>query len=430
MIDKSDRNIFDKYWVIHNTQHTSNHFDNLFRDYIYEKQKEFQEAKDDLPKIPRGNPKATHLNQMIKDCHCHICDRPAAKGSDAYKNIQRLLPENYPTPQAKGAKYIHENDFMRLSHVQSGLQLDLDTFSEAAENSINIYFKLDQKRVELKDKIETIKDRIALVLTDVGVDNLDTGIQIGKKYKNLTEQLSRLNNTIGRLENKILEDNKEKEKLDLQFRKLFEGEVDEKLNQQMKYFGSLLTAAQDAKESQFNQLVKLLEKETNQHYENINIESGAFYGEIKFDKNPNEGYTANVYNSDGENVTDSMNTSQILSMQLSILFAILSTNKQKGLNKKYPLIADAPNSSFDPEKRKFLLREMGKTFDQSIIMMFEYLEKDDDRDNRYKVNQKELRNLKKEMKEANVKVNIVHLDIPNNINPKKLQELSIDIKPL
>lgn len=430
MIDQSDRNLFDEYWIIHGTQHTSNHFDNLFRKYIYEQQRELQEAKEDLPKIPRGNPKATHLNQMIKDCHCHICDRPAPKGSDAFKNIQRLLPENYPAPELTGKKYTHENDFLLLSRIQNALQLDLGSFQGASEKLKNKYFKLDQERVELKEKVETIKDRISLVLADTGVDNLEEGVQIGKKYKNLSEQLSRLNNSIGRLENQILEDNREKEKLDTQFQKLFEDEIDKRLTKQMKYFKSLLSATQDAKESQFNQLVKLLEKETNRHYENINKESGAFYGEIKFDKNTNEGYTAKVYNNNGENVTNNMNTSQILSMQLSILFAILSTNKRKGLNKKYPLIADAPNSSFDPEKRKFLLREMGETFDQSIIMMFEYLEKDEDRENRYRVNQKELKALKKEMKSNGIDVNIVHLDIPNKINPKKLQELSIDIKPL
>jgi len=197
----------------------------------------------------------------------------------------------------------------------------------------------------------------------------------------------------------------------------------------MKFFKSMLIAAKDAKESQFQMLVKLLEEKTNYHYENVNKESGAFYGEIRFHKNHHEGYTARVHDADDVDVTNNMNTSQILSMQLSILFAILSTNKEKGLNKKYPLIADAPNSSFDPEKRKFLLREMGRTFDQTIIMMFEYLEKDPSRSNRYKVNSKALKALKAEMKDSGIEVNVIHLDIPNDINPKKLQELSIDIKP-
>lgn len=430
MIDQSDRNIFDQYWVIHGTQHSSNHFDKLFGKYIYERQREFQEVEDNLPKIPRGNPKATHLNQMIQDCHCHVCDRAAPKGSEAYESIKRLLPENYPAPIPKGKKYIHENDFYALSRVQIGLQLNIKSFKGDSETLSDKYFKLDQKRVELKEKIESIKDKIALVLADVGIDNIDSGIQIGKNYKNLNEQSSRLNNKIGRLENQILEDDSQKKDLDAKLLNLLKlsGEIDESILKQMQFFNSLSVATKDAKEFVFNQLVNLLEKETNRHYENINIGSGAFYGEIKFDKNTNEGYTANVYNSDGENVTNNMNTSQILSMQLSILFAILSTNKQKGLNKKYPLIADAPNSSFDPEKRKFLLREMGETFDQSIVMMFEYLEKDDKRENRYRINQKELNLLKQEMAKSDVKLNVVHLDIPDKIDPKKLQELSIDIK--
>lgn len=425
LIDSADRNLFDSFWVINKTQHSANSYDKLYSDYIYEKQREINEAKENLPKIPRGNPTATHLNKMIIDRHCHVCDRPAPKGSDAYNHIEKLLPENYPSPKPDSREYIHDSEFKKMSQIQIGLLLNIDAFEQESEDLTTNYYKKEDKRVELKEKLENIKDKKSLVLTDAGLENLDSGVQIGKKYKNLSEQSSNLNNTIGRLENSILADNKEKEELEEKYQKSFAGEIDEKLTKQMKFFKSMLTATKHAKESQFLMLVKLLEEKTNQHYENINKESGAFYGEIKFHKNHTEGYTARIHDADDVDVTNNMNTSQILSMQLSILFAILSTNKEKGLNKKYPLIADAPNSSFDPEKRKFLLREMGRTFDQTIIMMFEYLEKDPDRQNRYKVNTKALKALKTEMKGSGIGVNIIHLDIPNNINPKKLQELSI-----
>ena len=38
---------------------------NLYRDYIYAKQRDLESTKDDLPKIPKGNPKATHIRQML-----------------------------------------------------------------------------------------------------------------------------------------------------------------------------------------------------------------------------------------------------------------------------------------------------------------------------------------------------------------------------
>lgn len=416
--------------MIHKTQYIGNQFDKLYKDYIYGKHKLIEESKEKLPQIPRGNPAATHIRKMLDDCHCHICNRPAPKDSPYYENIKRLLPENYPSTDLSDAKFIHEKEFEKLSKVQIGLHLNVSSFNEDANKITQNYFQLEQKRVELEEAIEDVWDRKSLVLSDLGLDSLDSGIKRGESYQNLNEQSGSIHNAIGRLENKISEENKEKEALEERYIKLFEGEIDESLRKQMQFFKSLVTATKDAKEQQFQMLVKLLEEETNRHYENINKESGAFYGIVKFHKNNREGYTARIHNNDGEDVTDNMNTSQILSMQLSILLAILSTNKQKGLNKQYPLIADAPNSSFDPEKRKFLLREMGKTFDQAIIMMFEYLEKDEKRTNRYRVNQDGLRDLKKEMKAVDVNLNIIHLDIPDNINPKKLEELSIDIKPL
>ena len=178
-------------------------------------------------------------------------------------------------------------------------------------------------------------------------------------------------------------------------------------------------------------LVNLLEQETNKHYENINKDTGAFYGEIKFHKNSNtEGYSAKIHDNNGEDIMANLNTSQIFAMQLSILLAILSTNKQKGLNRRYPLIADAPNSSFDPKKRKFLFKEIGRTFDQAIIMMFEYLKDDPNRENRFKVDINALMELKTALQAANKNINVILLDIPDNVNQKRLKELSIDLIPV
>jgi len=430
IIDQSDRNLFNKYWLIHGTEIVSNKFDALYKDYIYEKQKELKKAEEDLPELPKGNPTATHIRKMLDDEHCYVCDRKAPKGSEHYKKIERLLPKYYPTGKLDEAEFFHDKTFEKLSKAQIGIQLNADSFAKDFEDSTTEYHRLDQRRVDIEEKIEQLKDEVTLVLGTHGLSDIESGVNQGNQFKSLNTQSSQLSNFIGRLENQITDHNKEKEALEKEYQKLFAGEVDDKLNKQLRYYHSLVIATKDAKESQYESLVQLLESETNNHYENINKETGAFYGQIKFHKNSAEGYTAKIHNSNGDDITDSMNTSQVLSMQLSILFAILSTNKKQGLNKRYPLIADAPNSSFDPKKRKYLLKEISSTFDQSIVMMFEFLKNDQSRDSRYKVDKEGLEELKTELEADGLAVNVIFLDIPDNVNPKNRQELSVKIKQI
>lgn len=208
----------------------------------------------------------------------------------------------------------------------------------------------------------------------------------------------------------------------------------DKINPQIKkykaYFDDLLSAVKYGKDKEYERLVNMLEEQANKHYQNINKSSGAYEGTIKFERVGEEGYSSKIYNSNNEDRTSNMNTSQVLSMQLSILMAILSTNENKGLAKTYPLIADAPNSAFDYKKRAALLKEIAITFDQSIMMMFEYLVDDPSRLNRYKIDMDAIAQLKRTFGNLGVGLNIIHLDIPDGVNVKKLGELSIQIKPI
>ena len=157
---------------------------------------------------------------------------------------------------------------------------------------------------------------------------------------------------------------------------------------------------------------------------------GRFFGKVVFRQNSKGGYFPEIQNENGESVTSGMSTSQLLSMQFSILFAILSANKEYGFNKRYPLIADAPNSAFDAKKKKHLLRQIGTTFEQSIVMMFEYLDNDPGRVNRYKVDEKGISELLDTMRNEGVEVNVIMLDVPDGINSRDINELTVQIKNL
>lgn len=427
-LDTANRDLFERFWVIYGTEHSAKKFDGLYEAYVYSKHEDRRRAEKGLPPIPKGNPSATHLNKMLKDQRCNICNRPAEKGSEAYEHIKKLLPENYPVVEDNFETYLHDASLKELSSSISMVTHDANGFEDAAKESIKRYFTLKDDWKKLDEESRKVEEQKAILLSRYGVDSLESGVRQGEHYLALSEKKAMLSRAIGKYEARQVELFEEQRKINKNLEALLGDEIDPNLSKQMKYFESLLIATKEAKETQYNKLVDLLSSETNRHYEAINKYSGAFFGKVVFQLNSKGGYTPEIQNENGQDVTSGMSTSQILSMQFSILFAILSANKNYGFNKRYPLIADAPNSAFDAKKKKHLLRQMGTNFEQSIVMMFEYLEDDPDRVNRYKIDEEDLSELKDTMRSEGVNVNVVMLDVPDGINSRDINELTVKIK--
>ncbi len=428
ILDSANRDLFKSYWVIHGTEHIAKKYEELREVYIYSKHEDRKRAENGLPPIPKGNPSAAHLNKMLKDEHCNICNRPAKKGSEAYEHIKKLLPENYPKVEDNFDPYHHEVPLQNLSSSKYRVTHHVDTFEDAAAAIIQRYFILKDRWKKLDEESRKTEEQKSILLSRYGLTSVEAGIRQGAQYVSLSEKKAKLSKEFGKLENQkeeLLEEQKKKNK-DLE--DLLGDEMDPVLSRQMKYFESLLFATKEAKEAQYNKLVGLLSEETNRHYEAINKHSGAFFGRVVFRQNSMGGYFPEIQNENGEDVTSGMSTSQLLSMQFSILFAILSANKEYGFNKHYPLIADAPNSAFDAKKKQHLLRQIGTTFEQSIVMMFEYLVNDPERANRYKVDEQGISELVDTMRKEEVDVNIIMLDVPDSVNSRDINELTVQIK--
>lgn len=430
ILDKANRDLFEVFWVIHGTEHMAKKFEDLREAYIYSRHEDRSRAENGLPPIPKGHPSAAHLNKMLKDENCNICNRPAKKGTEEYEHIKKLLPENYPNVEDNFHPYHHEGPLQKNESSKYIVTHHATDFEAAAGEMINRYFVLKDRWKELEEESRKTEEQKAILLSRYGLESVELGIRQGDQYMSLSDKKAKLSKEIGRLEVRKEELSEEQRKKNKDLENLLGDEMDPILSKQMKYFESLLSAAKEAKEAQYNKLVDLLSVETNRHYEAINKHSGAFFGEVVFRQNSKGGYKPEIQNENGESVTSGMSTSQLLSMQFSILFAILSANKEYGFNKRYPLIADAPNSAFDSKKKKHLLRQIGTTFEQSIVMMFEYLKNDPDRANRYKVDEEDISELLDTMRDEGVDVNVIMLDVPDGINSRDINQLTVQIKNL
>lgn len=430
VIDRSDRSLFASCLIAYGTRDVANRFEELYQQYIYNKQEEIRAKSKNIPIIPRGVPQETHLRKMIKDERCHVCNQSATKGTPAYEHLNSLLPENYPTTIILDDND-HQKVFKSVYSSQAIVSLEYDSFKKRHESDKAKFTDIKKRQIKVKREIEKCEEEKIHLITNFGVSSIGHGVGIANKYRRLNEKTLSISTDIATIQSSLRVKLAKQEKLDLELMELLKDKMDPSINKKYQFFKSLKYAMKEARKSQFAKMIQLLEDQTNFHYDNINLTSGAFLGKIKFKRiDATEGYSIQIVDYRGEDVTSNMNTSQILTMQLSILLGILSTNKQKGLNKRYPLIADAPNASFDIKKRKFLFKEIANTFDQAVIMMFEYLINDSNRKNRYALDQVAIEDLRDEVQKSGKDLNIIMLDIPDEIDPKKLSELSIEIKQL
>ena len=277
ILDRANRDLFECFWVIHGTEHIAKKFEELNEVYIYSKHEDRRRAKEGLPPIPKGNPSVTHLNKMLKDERCNICNRPAEKGSEAYEHIKRLLPDNYPKIEDDFDPYHHEGSMQKLSSSKHTITHHATGFEAAAEGIIERYFLLKDKWKKLEEESRKTEEQKVILLSRYGLESVEGGMRQGDQYLSLSEKKARLSKKIGKQEvrkEELLEEQRKKNK---ELEDLLGDEIDPTLSLQMKYFESLLFATKEAKEAQYTKLVELLSQETNRHYEAINKYSGAFF---------------------------------------------------------------------------------------------------------------------------------------------------------
>ncbi|TXB62121.1 AAA family ATPase [Phaeodactylibacter luteus] len=431
MLDNANRDLFKSFWVAHGTNEVQEKFEELVQDYEFKRVASEKIKKKDKPKDLESLYLHDHIHDMLNKEHCTICDRPATKDSDAYKNIQKWLPREDKPLNEKLATPFHQafqlSDLRRSLNVISNYS---DSFKHDFVQQRRLFFELKSKRKQLDEENRRIEEEKEKLLSKYNITSIDAGIRLGDRIRRYNEKTASLREEIVRLEERKKVLTEEKAEKDQALDKLHEGDIDPILRKQKDYFGDLLAATKTAKDQQYKKLVDLLTREANRHYEAINKHSGAFYGKIVFKQNNKGGYSPEIHNENGTNETAGINTAQLLSMQFSILFAILSANKEYGFNKRYPLIADAPNSAFDAKKKKLLLRQIGTTFEQSIVMMFEYLTNDPERANRYKIDKPGIRELIDTLEEEGVPMNIYMLDIPDGVNSRDINKLTVQIKKI
>jgi DNA sulfur modification protein DndD len=355
----------------------------------YDKQKGINEGKRQLTQelfndaipLPEGVPSRAHMQEMLKDELCKICNRPAKKGSDPYKFMLKRLEQYLQTQQPKKSKgtddlFLFKFDFTnRLFNLSANHEDNLVRLRKT-RNSITELFEFNRDR---KKELEELEEKLAkeqeerdkiVGSSSIGEERLTNVLKSynvwQRDLKGHSRDLADHKRDFDEIEGQLKKRREEKDNIDMKTANNF----------LIKTRGILRDIEQifkDTKERKFDEFIQLLQDKANHIFAEINVD--AFTGNIIFVKKEIAGKTTvniELQEEDG-NIIHRPNQSLSTSMHISILFAISELARQTR-EENFPMIFDAPTSSFGETKTTRFLNLIYDTGNQKILLIKDFLE--------------------------------------------------------
>ena len=355
--------------------------------------KEIQKLANDATPLPWNLPDKETMQEMIDDEICKVCGRPAEKGSDAYNFMVNKLNEylDHIRKESESAKQqealvkpLFENTYINELHTRS-IQLSGDTEQElmglataiADRLSIVQSRKQDLERVN-KDltEAEDAKMQLLIQTPDLTEEML---IKNFKDFKGLSDSSKRASLDLQEL-------NHELEVLEAQ-----KQELKERQNQIVPSNGivrvyqkvhitleRIMKAFEAAKNRNVEEFIQTLEEQANIYLKKLNADD--FRGVIKIKRTADGSARINLYSSN-DTLIANPGGAQKTTMYMSVLFAISKITTLKR-DEDYPLIFDAPTSSFGEFKEDIFYNIIDNIDKQCVIFTKDLLRYDRDTEKR------------------------------------------------
>ena len=382
---------------------------NIEEDYKKKQEEEFdkvktEKAKSELEKIAWKMNDVEKMKYMLRTHRCAICGTEALEGSVTYDFIKQrihdvielLTPK--PTdnqPELKkfyAAENIEELKKMgeKLADEESKTHVDIEGIPKAIQDKFDQNQKWRKGILERNSMLEKTNKKIAqLNASSVSGVNL-------LEFANDIESVNRWyeqRETAGVEKNKLLQITIPKIKEELQKKreeqkKLLKTTGNDSLYDIFMFFRDFCNAVESTEEATTEELLKSLSKNANVFLSQLNVDD--FTGVIRIYMHLGN-LTIDLEDRNGKVITNP-NTSLLTTMHISILLAISELTKESQ-KAEYPLIFDAPTSSFDEGKDKSFYDCLNANIDkQCIVVTKSFLYKDDD-SGEYRIDHEALKKL-------------------------------------
>jgi DNA repair exonuclease SbcCD ATPase subunit len=362
-------------WITLGFEHVVDDFKNKikeFRQKRYEK-KALQNAAENPGEyfsfLPINSPDAVSLENMIDEEHCFVCDRPAKYGTEPHNYLLKL--KNRTNPSSNKKEFV-KND---LEDFFGNLQISATPFCNKFENIPQSVLRTKEKEIELRNRVDKInKDvkslksqRKDILISGSDDDNGNDSVTIINQYKGAIRRMEQASSRIDRYQGNIKGLRNDISKTQEEIKKLRPQDIPEGYTFSYEISADLAEATEKAKERVFNNMVKLLEKHANNHFQSLIKYNDLSGGVLKFEKSPSGSIIFNYIDKSG-NIQSGASTGFQRMKIFSVVMAIISANTSQY---NYPLLADAPISEFGDGFIQAFFEETGKIFPQSIVLVKE-----------------------------------------------------------
>jgi DNA sulfur modification protein DndD len=389
--DNYTESLFDQSWILQNFNDYYDEFSKIIDKASKERskaQKKFHEEEGlkrlgiihGKTPLPVYVPNKEIMQQLLDEEVCKVCNREAKKGSDAYAFMNEKLNELIKSEQPDiDDKELFLTDTVRdLDTIKAVHDRDKRSFNGIKEEIKEIMDFNDARKLDIKDhekEIKKLQDEIDKVTGKSG----HTSESAKSSYNTLSSILSKkqeeeydrnkylveIKDKEEELSNKQLD----KDKMDNESGSTAEKDTRDILRDISKIFN-------DTKTDKFHLFIDKIENVSNKFLKEINVDS--FTGEIKFERNISK-YTNSVklqLRLKNNKLFSSPNQSLLTSVYISILFSVSELSKET-TEEYFPLIFDAPTSTFDNKKISQFLNSIYNTPTQKIIVTKDYVIQDE-----------------------------------------------------
>lgn len=392
--------LLDKYWILRAFPHVLDEFHQKAAAFSKEKRKldrieterrAMEKGKREMvntlvngaTKLPWYVPNKETMQEMIDEEICKVCGRPARKGTPEYEfmlnKLNEFLANSQATPHPEAEEkpyfphyYVEEID--KISNRLSGwsekeIAEIAPTISDRLESIQAYRQRFEQAKKDLQEA-EDEKTKLLIQTPGIPESLLEKGF---KDFKGMSEQKNKAEIRLADLDRQLADLLLKHDRISDAFNAIEPSSNTVKRHQQIhKTLKLIMEAFRKAKEINTSKFIDTLEKETNTYFERLN--KNDFRGQVRIIRRADGSARIQLYSSNGT-IIFNPGGAQRTTMYMSVLFALSNITKRKR-EQDYPLIFDAPTSSFGDFKEDVFYNIINTLDKQCIIVTKDLLEID------------------------------------------------------
>lgn len=339
-------------------------------------EKAIKKMQTDFVPLPVHIPGQKIMQEMLDEEVCKICGRPAKKHSDAWNFMLHRLEEYQKSLEVNEDEEVEpfykNNYIVELQKRDTSLNDNLAEITKLRHKiqeviSYNNRLHDEVKKIEANLNVEIEQKKRILAQTD-GLSEE----QLLSNYENISNWMNQkigAENRIAKLKEQRAKHRKTLEEAQEALGKLAEGTSAAVFAKAASIIRQISEAFKSAKETNKKRLLHSIEDEANVFLESLNTND--FKGTIRILEKANGQGEAVLMNSDNTRIFNP-NTALRTTYLMSVLFAIGKLATQRS-ETEFPLIFDAPTSSFTDAKETEFFNVISNLDKQVVIVTKSFL---------------------------------------------------------